>query len=145
MEQVEKNLFRKRHSLTNENLKLSDGWLMMDASKQNLRSVNSTDKLAVKSTASIDSTEFVDSTSICISNLPESMVTASLKPIWKKLVQLEKSLWNAIPKLACVMVLHTLHSIIAKMLLEPYNCWTDTNTIIWFWRLNGPKHKKNLA
>lgn len=98
MEQVEKNLFRKRHSLTNENLKLSDGWLMMDASKQNLRSVNSTDKLAVKSTASIDSTEFVDSTSICISNLPESMVTASLKPILKKIGPIGKISLKRDPK-----------------------------------------------
>lgn len=73
---MEKKLFRSsRHSLTNENLKLSDDWLVTDTSKE---------KLAIKSTATNDyakSKKFIDS--IRISNLPESMVLADLKFLGK--------------------------------------------------------------
>lgn len=64
---------------------------MMDASNRNLRSVNSMDKLAVKSTAAIDNTDFFDSNHcICISNLPETMTTASLEPVLQKFGPIQK-------------------------------------------------------
>lgn len=55
------------------------------------RSVNSADKLAVKSTASIDTTGLIDSTcSIRISNLPESMDLTDLSQLVQKIGRSEK-------------------------------------------------------